>query len=35
MSLEEFKKKNELAKQAITDHILIDGAELFFKMVLT
>ena len=34
MSLEEFKKKNDLAKQAITDHILIDGAELFFRMVL-
>src|SRR3989338_456948 len=34
MTLDEFKKKNELAKQAITDHILIDGAELFFRMVL-
>jgi len=35
MTLDEFKKKNELAKQAITDHILIDGAELFFRMVLS
>ena len=34
MTLEEFKKKNDLAKQAITDHILIDGAELFFRMAL-
>src|SRR3989344_1875521 len=34
MALEEFKKKNDLAKQVITDHILIEGAELFFRMVL-
>ncbi len=34
MTLEEFKKKNDLAKQVIADHILIDGAELFFNMVL-
>ena len=34
MALEEFKKKNDLAKQVITDHILIGGAELFFRMVL-
>ena len=34
MTGDEFKKKNELAKQAIEDHILIDGAELFFRMVL-
>jgi len=34
MSMDEFKKKNELAKQAIADHILIEGAELFFRMVL-
>lgn len=34
MTLEEFKKKNELAKQAIEHHILIEGAELFFRMVL-
>lgn len=34
MTLEEFKKRNALAKQAIADHILIEGAELFYKMVL-
>ncbi len=34
MRLEEFEKKNDLAKQVIADHILIDGAELFFKVVL-
>jgi len=34
MALEEFKKKNDLAKQAITNHILIGGAELFFRIVL-
>lgn len=34
MTLEEFKKKNDLAKQAITDHILIEGAELFYRMML-
>ena len=34
MALEEFKKKNELAKQVIADHILIEGSELFFRMVL-
>ena len=34
MTVDEFKKKNELAKQAIEHHILIDGAELFFRMVL-
>src|SRR3989338_2114336 len=34
MALEEFKKKNDLVKQAIADHILIDGAELFLRMVL-
>lgn len=34
MVVEEFKKRNELAKQAITDHILIDGAELFYRLVL-
>ena len=34
MALEEFKKKNDLAKQVIADHILIDGAELFLRMVL-
>ncbi len=35
MTVDEFKKKNELAKQVIEHHILIEGAELFFKMVLT
>ncbi|MBS3168888.1 winged helix-turn-helix transcriptional regulator [Candidatus Woesearchaeota archaeon] len=35
MTMDEFKKKNELAKQAIEHHILIEGAESFFKMVLT
>ncbi len=34
MTVEEFKKRNELAKQAITDHILIEGAELFYRLVL-
>ncbi|MEW5897056.1 MAG: nucleotidyltransferase domain-containing protein [Nanoarchaeota archaeon] len=34
MTVDEFKKKNDLAKQAIADHLLIDGAELFFRMVL-
>lgn len=34
MTADEFKKKNELAKQAIEHHILIEGAELFFRMVL-
>ncbi len=34
MTLEEFKKRNNLAKQAIADHILIEGAELFYRMVL-
>ena len=35
MTMAEFRKKNELAKQAIGHHVLIDGAELFFRMVLT
>ncbi len=34
MTVNEFKKKNELAKQAIEHHILIDGAELFHRLVL-
>lgn len=34
MTIDEFKKKNELAKQAIEHHILIEGAELFYRMVL-
>ncbi len=34
MTLEEFKKRNDLAKQAIADHILVEGAELFYKAVL-
>lgn len=34
MTLEEFKKRNDLAKQAIENHILIEGAELFYRMVL-
>lgn len=34
MTIEEFKKRNDLAKQAITDHILIEGAELFYRWVL-
>ncbi len=34
MTVDEFKKKNELAKQAIEHHILIDGAEFFYRMVL-
>ncbi len=34
MAMEEFKEKNDLAKQAIASHILIDGAEMFFKVVL-
>ena len=35
MTIDEFKKKNDLAKQAIAHHILIDGAELFFKLVIS
>jgi len=31
MTVDEFKKKNELAKQALEHHILIDGAESFFR----
>lgn len=34
MTLDEFKKKNNLAQQAIEHHFIIEGAELFFKMVL-
>lgn len=34
MTLEEFKKRNDLAKQVIADHILIEGAELFYRVVL-
>lgn len=34
MTTEEFKKRNDLAKQAITNHILIEGAELFYRLVL-
>lgn len=34
MTMDEFKKKNELAKQAIEYHILIEGAELFYRWVL-
>lgn len=34
MTVEEFKKRNDLAKQAIEHHILIDGAELFHRLVL-
>lgn len=34
MTLTEFKKKNELAKQVIEHHIIIEGAELFCRMVL-
>ena len=35
MTLKEFKNRNDLAKQAIEQHILIDGAELFFRMALS
>lgn len=34
MKIEEFKKQNDLAKEAIDHHILIEGAELFYRMVL-
>ncbi len=34
MTLEEFKTKNDLAKQVIANHLLIEGAELFYRMVL-
>ncbi len=34
MTMDEFKKKNELANQAIEHHILIEGAELFYRWVL-
>ncbi len=34
MTFEEFKKRNDLAQEAIEHHILVEGAELFFRMVL-
>lgn len=34
MKAEEFKKRNELAKEVIDKHLLIYGGELFFRMVL-
>lgn len=34
MKLNEFKKKNTLAKEVINNHILIDGGELFYRLVL-
>lgn len=34
MTIGEFRKKNDLAKQAIESHLLLEGAELFFRMVL-
>lgn len=34
MTLNEFNKKNNLAKEVIENHIIIKGAELFLKMVL-
>lgn len=34
MKTEEFKKQNDLAKEAINHHVLIEGAELFYRMVL-
>jgi len=34
MKLDEFKERNELAKEAIENHIILNGAELFFKVVI-
>ncbi len=34
MKMKEFKQGNELAKEIIKKHIIIDGGELFFRMVL-
>ncbi len=34
MKVDEFKKKNDLAEEVIADHILIEGAELFYRLVL-
>ena len=34
MKVDEFKKRNDLAKEAIEHHILISGAELFYRLVL-
>ncbi len=34
MKIDEFKKKNELAKQVIEKHLVIEGGELFLKMVI-
>lgn len=33
MKVVEFKKQNGVAKEAIDSHILLDGAELFYRMV--
>jgi len=34
MKLKEFKLENELVKEVVKDHILLNGAELFFKEVI-
>lgn len=33
MKVNEFKKQNDVAKEAIDSHILLEGAELFYRMV--
>ena len=34
MRLDEFKAKNELVKEVIENHIILKGAELFFRSVI-
>jgi len=34
MKVEEFKNRNELAKEVIEKHIILEGGELFFRMVI-
>jgi len=34
MEINEFKQKNNLVKEIIDNHIIIEGGELFFKLVL-
>ena len=34
MKIDEFKQKKDFVKEAIENHILLEGAELFFRSVL-
>lgn len=34
MTMKEFRKRNDLANQTIADHLLVEGAELFYRVVL-